>query len=55
MTQKMELSTDSGSVAMIGIGAFFTFIWFAFHYPSIWIGVLGILLIIGGAFITSRK
>ncbi len=50
----MELSTDSGSVAMIGIGALFTFIWFAFHYPSIWIGVLGIFLIIAGAFVSTK-
>lgn len=54
MSQKMELSTDSGPVAMIGIGALFTFIWFAFHYPSIWIGVLGILLIIAGAFVSAK-
>lgn len=55
MTQKIELSTNSGPVAMIGIGALFTFIWFAFHYPSIWIGIIGILLIIGGAFVTLVK
>lgn len=54
MSQKMELSTDSGPVAMSGIGALFTFIWFAFHYPSIWIGVLGILLIIAGAFVSAK-
>ncbi|MCL5990190.1 MAG: hypothetical protein M1166_07665 [Candidatus Thermoplasmatota archaeon] len=55
MSPKMELYTNSGPVAMIGIGALFTFLWFAFHYPSIWIGVFGILLVIGGAFIASRK
>lgn len=51
----MELSTDSGSVAMLAIGAIFAFLWFGFHYPSVWIGVIGILLIIGGVLTTARK
>lgn len=55
MAGKIELSTDSGSVALIVIGALFVFLWFAFHYPSVWIGVVGFFLIIGGIFVSSRR
>lgn len=45
---RIQVSTNSAKVAMIGIGALFSYIWFGYNYPSVWIGVIGILLILAG-------
>ena len=51
----MEVSTNSSEVAMIVVGAIFSFVWFGFHYPSVWVGVIGVLLIAAGTLITIIK